>query len=1652
MYQTDDIEALFSADLDSSNRNGSPLDINLNCLEIVKKVIQEQRHCSPDELLVLSQYQGWGQFASIFETSHPKHDTLRGILNDAEYRALRSTVNTGYFTPDWLVAEIYRAVKKLGFTDAPILDPAAGSGKFVKHRPDALKNNTVHAVDMDIITGHVCRALNPDARVFLGQPFERVNLPSSGEYGLAITNVPFAKVNAQDARYGSISIHNYYLLRMLDEIHQGGFVAVVVSGWVMDSASDKIRSSIASKANLVAACRLPSTVFRDAGAQVVTDILIFQRVEFPEVSPAWLDTVECQGANGASYRLNALYHGKPELVAGTITPPAHMMAANGCEPPAGLLSLVVRGVLDKQTSAAIYKPASSCTFTPTLFQPSLLTLDAGEDSAGVYEYFLSKKGVVCQRLPDSTDDDGEFISVYDICDFRYKSHEQRVRDMLPVKAALKALLDAESDPQRSSECSQLRSNLNFAYDSFTKKHGAFNKKSNRTALKADPWSYRLQAIEQNFNEGVNPKQAAKLGITSTPASWDKAPIFYKRVITPRVTPTHSDYLADAVSHSLNELGTVDASFIARLIKKDKDDVTVMLALGGLAFPVPSQNKMELAALYLSGDVVTKLKEAQAAAAHDPLYQINVLALAEVQPEPIKAIDITAPIYAPWLPLEYRQEFVSELLGEPVETNLLYLDGAYSFALKTGVSQQKLTVTCGTTAKPFAELYELILNNREIKVTVQHPTDKNRRITDVESTLAANQKADEIRERWVDWLMNDAARRAKIEQVFNDTFNVYRPAVYDGSYLELPSSTTSLYSHQKNAIARATMSQATLLDHEVGAGKSWTIAGIVMEHRRLYPSTRAMVAMPNHLVAQFSCSFSAMYPAANVITLDPKVMSKQYRRETLSRLMVTDFDVCIIPESAFAMIPPPIESEKSLIQAEIDEVEFAISAMEDAKFSIRRLEAKLQNLKSKLHNLSLRGKDNMIRFDELGINMLITDEAHSWKNLYIHTQMSNVGGLGNLEGSKKAFDLYCKSHYMHSIGGKLVFATGTTLLNSPTEVFTWLRYMIPFLIKEKGLAHFDAFASLFAQPESDWELSPASSGYIMRTRLRKFTNLTELMKIYHLFADVVTESDLKDTIPNLPDGRPAIPMLKNGTVTKVIIEPDNAQIEGFESIIERYKSIDRKKNNALALINEGRNLGLDARLVYPYAPDHADNRISHVATNVLDKYREFDSDKATQLVFIDRSIPAKHRAGMRKELLTLLAEAEAGCSKAEQQLAGLDNSEIEALTSMQFSLYDDLKQKLVAQGIPEGEIAFIHDYRTDAKKDELRALINAGRIRVLIGSTQLMGSGLNVNERLCALHHVDAPLRPGDMVQRDGRIKRQGNKLWQASDQFYIEIFVYTTARTLDAWLWQLLENKSRFITLFRKGDYSVRNYTEDKEEIAFDELKALVSDNPLILEHVKASAKLKKLSMLERQFKVQQHRIEDDLTFYQKQLDTLKARLPRLEEDAQFAQQQNFSGFWFESDDGTFTDKGFYGARTDAGEPANGTTALGVAITRCGVQAGDWAEIGKIHGLPVVVRPTSNMFSGLGVDVYVKGRAMHPVDPHRPTFASLANMLEKVVCQEMGEAATNAKALIKRRESDVATLTQAKQTGFKYQSEIANCRMEVARLERELAQVQKDAA
>lgn len=1645
MSHVDLMENLFTSAVVQPKSKFSPLQQNIRCLEVIKTTMKEQRPCTRDELAILADYQGWGQFASVFEPTHSEHTALRQLLSDVEYKTLRSTVNTGYFTPVWLVELIYRAVERLGFTDGAILDPATGHGRFITHRPASLQHNITHAVDMDVMTGHVCRALNPDVRVFLGQPFEHVTPPASGNYGLAITNVPFSKVLAQDSRYGSVSIHHYYLLRMLDEVHLNGLVAVVVSGWLMDGTDTKIRAALSGKANLIAACRLPGNVFSDAGAQVVTDVLIFQRAEFPEAAPAWIETVARDDGNGGQYHLNRLYHERPELVAGTVTAPKHFMAANDCQAPAGLLCEVVREILDAQTGTAIYQH-STFMAGPT---PSLFTQPVNDD-VGVFEYFVTDNDEVHQRVPDVSDDDGNTITASKKCEFKKDIHEMRVRDMLPVKAALKALLTAEASPSRSAELPQLRANLNAHYDRFTKKHGPFNKKTNRTAIKADPWSYRLQACELGFNEGISASKAAKLGIPALPATWKKAPIFSERVIKPRIVPQYSDYLADALSHSLNQYGRVDKAYIAKLMNRTEQDITVMLALGGLAYPIPKTDKVELAALYLSGNVVKKLKKAEKAATHDALYKINVLALSDVQPAKVKAADISAPISAPWLPLSYRQDFVCELLGEKVNTNLLYGDGSYEFAIKGHVSHQKLTTVWGTDAKPFPELFELVLNNKEIKVTVQHPTDKNRRVVDTESTIEANQKAEEIRERWEEWVMADASRRDEIEQIFNDKFNVYRPAQFDGSYLDMPGATVSLYKHQLNAVARATMSRVTLLDHEVGAGKSWTIAGIVMEHRRLYPDTRAMVVMPNHLVSQFACSFSQMYPGANVIALDTNNMNSEHRRETLSRLTVTDFDVCVLPESSFAMIPPPVESEKALIQEEIDEVEATITAMTDQKFSVRRLETKLQNLKSKLQELADRGKDDLIRFDELGINMLVTDEAHSWKNLYLVTNMTNVGGLGDLKGSKKAFDLYCKTHYIHSKGGKLVFATGTTLLNSLTETFTWLRYMVPDLLADMGMRHFDSFSSLFAQPDSEFELSPAGRGYVMRTRLRKFTNLTELMKIYHLFADVITEDDLKVYLPPLADGRPTIPPLKNGEITKVIIEPDTAQVAGFDSIVERYKTIDRKKNNALALINEGRSLGLDARTIYPDAPDHDNNRISHVADKVLGKYHEFAGDCAAQLVFIDRSVPLKHRAGMKKEWLELWEAAEAGDSKAEQKLAGMSKQDIETLTSNSFSLYDDLKRKLIARGIPEQEIAFIHDYRTNNKKDELRALVNAGRIRVLIGSTQLMGSGLNVNERLCALHHVDAPLRPGDMVQRDGRIKRQGNKLWLNNAQFYIEIFVYSTARTLDAWLWQILETKSTFIKLFRKGDYSVRHFDEDKEEIAFDELKALVSDNPLILDHVKASARLKKLAMLERKHREQKHRMEDDIRYYESQLTQLKARLSRLKADADMAQAQQFNGFLFENEFGEFNHKGQYG-RTPTGNIENGTTALGVAISQSYVQVGDMKEVGTFHGLPVMIRPSRYQLTGLGVDVFVKGNALHHVEPLRPTFASLANALESVVCEDMANAGSTTEKLIQRREADISLLSVEVGKPFKHKAEIEDCRREIARLECELSMT-KEAA
>lgn len=1453
---------------------------NIGALKLVKRYIADMGAgavLSEADRDLLSRYCGWGQHAAVFEASHPGHTELRNLLSPAEYAAVEGSVLTSYYTDEWLIDAMYRAVSRLGVQDGCLLDFATGSGRFLHRQPHVLAGMKAFGVELDGLTGSIARLLNPKAKIYVNQPFESVKLPHAGDFSLVIGNPPYGAVTAKDRTFGKLNLHDYFLIRGLAELHNGGLMAVVVSSWVMDSKGDEARQLMANFGDLVAACRLPNAVFKSEGANVVTDILIFQAAAYPTANPLWLDTVELTDDNHQSFRINRLFAEHPELIAGTLKAPANIRMSCCVDAPSGDLSANVTAILDSQTITPVFHRPSH--------QPAarigLIVAPAGVDDVGPFEFCLSSQGELLRRVADSIDDNGQNCPTFQGVSFKSQKDAERVLGMLRVKKALAALIDAERE-NATFNLSCLRADLNATYDQFVKLFGPFHASKNKSVLQEDPWYYRLRALEVNYVAPISAAVAAKEGVAVRPEQWDKGDLFKRRVLTRATLPTYAESLADAVLISASFKGTVDLAYVRQLASFNGDDqaLTQALADQSLAFVCPQSGHIQIAAKYLSGYLPHKLALAEAQAQHDPLFALNAASLRAAMPAPVKAIDIYAPINARWLPTAYVCQFVRHLTNNDTLTvNLALIDN--DFHLSIGwVPATVSTAEWGTARRKMEDLLSSLLNSRAIEVRDADPKNPSATIANPQETMAAQHKADEIKAAWEAWVLDDADRRNEIETIYNEHFNGFVAPRYDGSQLPLTGSSVELYPVQRNAIARILQEKATLIDHAVGTGKTFTMIGAAAELRRINPSERIVIVAPNHLIAQHATAAQFLFPSLNVFVLDKNMMAPATRRTALARLAMTDFDLCIIPLSVFSLIPAPQNLMVQMMEAEIDYMRECLTDLKNNQVSVRRMLTRIKNKEADLAELVNKRTDDMLDFADLRISTLIIDESQFGKNLCYTSALQNVAGMGQAAGSKRAFDLYIKSQYVLRNGGRYVESTGTPILNSVVEAHRHLRVMANEFTCKAGLTHFDAFSAVFAQPVTDYELAASGRGYKMKTRISTFTNLTELQAIYSSFADVVTAEQLPDVLPKLADGRPAIPPLTGGKVQELLIYPNAHQDRGFAEIVRAYEHTDNKDNNPLKLLNQGRMLSLDARLLYPDAPDYEDNKINSVVRFMLEKYQATSDVKGTQMVFMDRSIPARHRVGESKVWADLFSRAKAGDEEAQERVAGMDEAELSAMLTRTFSLYDELVEKLIAGGIPRNEIAVIHDYRSDARKETLRDAMNAGQIRVLLGSTELAGSGLNINQRLVSLIHFDLPYRPGDLAQRNGRIERQGNLLWAQNPDFTIDVVVPITHRCLDAWQLGLLNTKQRFITLFRQLDNSVRHYTEQSEAIDYAELSAIVADDPRILAHVRGKAKLRKLEAVRNNWFKNRVRLEDQAGSLARRNAKLIASSPAIQQDS----------------------------------------------------------------------------------------------------------------------------------------------------------------------------
>ncbi|EGB99687.2 helicase [Pseudomonas putida] len=1486
--------AITGADSLGSGGPKSKFRDNVAAIQLLQVLHKEGRGATPDEQSTLVRYVGWGGLPQAFDHRNDawraEYQELASLLSQDEYERARRSTQDAHYTSTTVIDGIYEGLERLGFKGGKVLEPAAGIGNFIGLMPTEMRSNSrITAIELDPLTAQIGAHLYPSS-TFINRGLQDVAIPSA-YFDACVANPPFGSQSLYDPHHRELagfSIHNYFLAKSLNTLKPGGVMGAVVSRYFLDAANSKAREHIADTAHFLGAIRLPNTAFKEnALTEVTTDIVFFQKA-LPGDQPErrWVDVGEIRDReSGEPITINQYFIDNPEQMAGRMAltgkmrrDAADLMAEPGQDLsaaisarlqslPAGVIRTFTGEPLDHETDGQLGKPE--------------VDLPA---NTKVGSYFVTADDRLARRLPDQlAAHDYQFITP------KTERAGQRIRGMIEVRDALRALMNAEQsvDPQ---DLETLRGRLNGLYDKYVRRFGHLSSQANRLAMGEDPEYPLLNALESNYDRGVSADMARKHGVPARNPTADKAAIFSRRVMSPREEIRHVESAKDALVVSMNQVGRVDLERMIRLCGLSEPEL--LRDLKGLVYFNPGKDRWETADQYLTGNVKAKLRGALRAAEHDPKFLENVEALRPIQPADIEPIDISVQLGSTWVPAKTIDDFVVHLMGD-VRRRIDYQEalGKWMVNISEG-DNTTMRVTWGTEAYPANKLVEAVLTNRPIQVKVEvgkddhgHPIMQ----VDETQTAAANQKADEIRAAFTDWIWEDQDRRESLSRLYNDRFNTNIPSRYDGSHLQLPGTSLdiTLRPHQKDAIWRGIQDGTALFDHVVGAGKTLVCVGTVMESKRMGLFRKPMVLVPNHLLLQWKDAFYDLYPNANVLVAEKTDFKKENRERLFARIATGDWDAVVVAHSSFKKIGMPPETLEELLQEQIQDLTDAILDLKSSqgdRVTIKEMEKAKERMTERLEKKADTGsKDQAVSFADLGVDALVVDEAQEFKNLFITTSLSRVSGLGNLAGSEKAFDLFVKCRYLQQRNdGRGVFlATGTPLSNTIAELYTVQRYLQYDEMKARGIIHFDAWASTFGQVVTGWELDATGVNYKLNSRFAKFQNVPELTAMYRTFADVITRKDLQDQAEARGTRFP-VPKLKGGRPQNVIVDRSEAQAwymgiqqeaidaEGnpllkadgstFKtwndgSIIHRMEHLpkDPRLDNPLKITNDARKAGLDFRLIDPGAGDFAGSKVNACVDQAFRIWQDWDDRKGTQLIFCDLSTP---KGPKRPEQAAVSSEDE------EEGEASISMDDILAGASS-FSVYDDIRSKLLARGIPANQIRYIHEANTDLQKAKLFAEMNAGEVRIILGSTAKMGAGMNVQRRLVALHHLDAPWRPSDLEQRDGRIERQGNLFYEMDpDGFEIEILRYATKQTYDSRMWQTIEFKAAGIEQFRKGD-SLQRVIEDVASEAANaaEMKAAATGNPLIFQQVQIAADLKKVEALFSNFKRGQHSLDSRIAW-----------------------------------------------------------------------------------------------------------------------------------------------------------------------------------------------
>ena len=1394
---------------------------NVEAIRVLKKCEEENRFATPQEQEILSKYVGWGGLPQAFDEKDSswsnEYSILKNLLDEKEYSQARESTLTAFYTPPVVIRSMYKALENMGLKTGNILEPSCGVGNFIGMLPDSLEDCKLYGVELDSISGRIARQLYQKSTVAV-QGYEDTNLPNSF-FDVAVGNVPFGDFKVLDKKYDKhkFLIHDYFFAKTLDKVRPGGVIAFITSKGTLDKENSSVRKYIAQRADLLGAIRLPNNTFKaNAGTEVTSDIIFLQkRDSITDIEPDWVYL----GENDDGIKMNQYFIDNPEMILGNI-----------------------------EMISTRFGYDSACISDGEKLEDKLERA-ISNIHAEVKEYELDDIGEEDNSIEaDLTVRNFSYTLIDDKIYFRENSRmypqelamttENRVKGLIEIRDCVRTLLEYQTEEYPDEDIKREQVKLNQLYDRFTKKYGLINSRGNNSAFSNDSSYYLLCSLEI-LDENGNLAR--------------KADMFTKRTIKPKTEVTSVDNANDALIVSLSEKARVDITFMQKLCNMDMDKM--LKDLEGEIFNVPEYgepNQWVTADEYLSGNVREKLKIAEHFAETDERFNVNVKYLKEVQPKDLSASEISVRLGSTWIPPEDIKVFIEYLLNPSnyacQNINVHYNEATSEWWIE-GKNYDKYNIkatnTYGTGRASAYKIIEDSLNLKDTRIYDYYEDENGKRVAELnkKETAIAQAKQEQIKLAFEEWIWKDPERRERLTKVYNERFNSIRPREYDGSHISFDGMNPeiTLRKHQVNAIARILYGGNTLLAHEVGAGKTFEMVAAAMESKRLGLCNKSLFVVPNHIVEQFGQEFLQLYPSANVLVTTKKDFETANRKKFCSRIATGDYDAIIISHSQFEKIPMSVERQVTIIQKQIEDITLGIQDLKNnngERFSIKQMEKTKKSLETRLAKLNdTSRKDDVVTFEELGVDRIFVDEAHYYKNLFLYTKMRNVGGIAQTEAQKSS-DLFMKCRYLDELtGGKgVIFATGTPISNSMVELYTMQRYLQYGELEKRHLQQFDAWASTFGETVTAIELSPEGTGYRAKTRFAKFFNLPELMALFKEVADIQTSEML-----NLP--------VPKANYHNVVIEPSEIQKELVKDLSERAEKIrnrmvDSSVDNMLKITNDGRKLALDQRLTNDMLEDFEHSKVATCADNIYSIWDKTSEDKSAQLVFCDLSTP--HNDG-------------------------------------KFNVYDDLKTKLIDRGIPEEEIAFIHDANTDARKQELFNKVRRGQVRVLIGSTQKMGAGTNCQDRLIALHDLDCPWRPSDLIQRSGRIIRQGNKNPE------VDIYRYVTEGTFDAYLYQLVENKQRFISQIMTSKTPVR-FAEDIDETAlsYAEIKALAAGNPDIIEKTELDTQVAKLKLLKQNYLSEKYELEDKvIKYYPNEIKRLENRIEDMKEDIEVFNNNN---------------------------------------------------------------------------------------------------------------------------------------------------------------------